>query len=99
MRKELFFRIFYLFLKTLNFLFENIAAFVAGHADSAASFRRFLDLLAGRAFKISVVFAVAIQVGTERAVKISPVPGELGVHLAVISGKDAVKCEDYQSVA
>lgn len=99
MRKELFFRIFYLFLKTLNFLFKNVSAFVAGYADSSAAFRCFLDLLAGRAFKISVVFAVAVQVGTERAVKTASVPGELGVHLAVISGKDAVKCEDYQSVA
>lgn len=71
-------------LKILNFLFENITALVAGYTDFTAAFRGALHLLACGAFEVSVVFTVTVQVRTEWAVKISPVPGELGTHFNMV---------------
>jgi hypothetical protein len=57
---------------------------MAGYADSAAALRGFLNLLAGRAFEVCVVFAVAVEPAAERSVEAGYIPVQLGTHLGVI---------------
>lgn len=72
-------------LNLLYFLFENVAALVAGYAYAATAFRCFLNLLAGRALEVSIVFAVTVEPAAERSVNISSVPVQLQAHFAVVS--------------
>ena len=72
---------------------------MTGYADFAAAFRRLLNLFAARAFEITVVLSVPIEKSSERIIHISLVPGELGKHLGIVSGKDSVDCENHEGIA
>ena len=49
------------FCFSLYLFLEHVAALVTGHADSAATLRCLLNLLAARTFEISVVLSVTAQ--------------------------------------
>ena len=82
----------------LNLFLKDIAAPVAGYADSATAFRSLLNLPAAWTSEIPVVLSVTVQKSPERIIYVFTVPGQLCHHLGIVTGKYPVDGENDHNI-